>query len=346
MKRRYLATAFALTLALGVALTAQAAVAQEGPRRALVIGNTAYAALPPLPGCTASAHLVAATLRRAGFDVTERLDRSNGQMGSDLAALADAAARPPGAVVVAYVCGYAMGLDNRAFLLPASAAIERETDVLTQGVVAKSVLDAVKRSRASVGLVLLDGVAKPASSGKLSFAALASTSPADNVAVAATAMATAPPEGATPFADALAAAMAAPDVEAGALLKSLQQRLAANTAIELAVAAPSGPAWLAGGPAAAARASPSSTPSSQVSQPPALSGPVAGAFPDEARMSAADRAQIQTALLHLGYYDGRVDGIFGAETRAAIRRFQHEIAADMTGRITPSQASRLLAGGR
>jgi hypothetical protein len=344
MKRRQVAAAFVLMPALAVALTAQAAFAQERPRRALVIGNTAYAALPQLPGCTASAHLVAATLRRAGFDVTERLDRSNGHMGGDLAALADAAALQPGAVVVAYICGYAMGLDNRAFLLPVSAAIERESDVLTQGLVVKSVLDAVKRSGASAGLVLLDGVAKPASSGKLSFAALASTSPADNVAAAATAMAIAPPEGATPFADALSAAMAAPDVEAGALLKSLQQRLAANTAIELTVAAPSGPAWLAGGPAAA-RASPASTPSSQAPQP-AVSGPAAGAFPDEARMSAEDRARIQTALLHLGYYDGRVDGIFGAETRAAIRRFQHEIGADMTGQITPPQASRLLAGGR
>jgi hypothetical protein len=345
MRNRQAATAFVLMLALAAALTAQAAFAQEGPRRALVIGNTAYAALPPLPGCTASAHLVAATLRRAGFDVTERLDRSNGQMGGDLAAVADAASRQPGAVVVAYVCGYAMGLDNRAFLLPVSAAIERETDVLTQGLVAKSVLDAVKRSGASAGLVLLDGIAKPASSGRLSFAALASASPAENVAVAATAMATAPPEGATPFANALSAAMAAPDVEAGALLKALQQRLAANTAIELTVAAPSGPAWLAGGPAAA-RASPSSTPSSPAPQPPALSGTAAGAFPDEARMSAEDRTRIQTALLHLGYYDGRVDGIFGAETRAAIRRFQHEIGADMTGQITPVQASRLLAGGR
>ena len=184
MKKRQWATAFALMPALAVALTAQAASAQEGPRRALVIGNTAYTALPQLPGCTASAHLVAASLRRAGFDVTERLDRSNGQMSGDLAALADAAARQPGAIVIAYVCGYATALDNRAFLLPVSAAIERETDVLTQGLVAKSVLDTVKRSGASVGLVLLDGIAKPASSGKLSFAALASASPTDNVAVA------------------------------------------------------------------------------------------------------------------------------------------------------------------
>ena len=60
-------------------------------------------------------------------------------------------------------------------------------------------------------------------------------------------------------------------------------------------------------------------------------------------MTDADRRRIQAALLRLGYYDKQADGIFGADTRAAIRRFQHEISADMTGVITPEQSARLLA---
>ena len=63
-------------------------------------------------------------------------------------------------------------------------------------------------------------------------------------------------------------------------------------------------------------------------------------------MTEADRRRIQAALLRLGYYDRQVDGIFGADTRAAIRRFQHEIGADMTGRITSEQAGRLIADAR
>lgn len=61
-------------------------------------------------------------------------------------------------------------------------------------------------------------------------------------------------------------------------------------------------------------------------------------------MTEADRRRVQAALAVLGYYDGRIDGQFGAETRAAIRRFQHEIGANMTGHLTPEQAGRLVAG--
>ena len=44
-------------------------------------------------------------------------------------------------------------------------------------------------------------------------------------------------------------------------------------------------------------------------------------------MSEANRRQIQEALRRLDYYKGPVDGIFGTLTRAAIRRFQHEMCA-------------------
>jgi peptidoglycan hydrolase-like protein with peptidoglycan-binding domain len=51
---------------------------------------------------------------------------------------------------------------------------------------------------------------------------------------------------------------------------------------------------------------------------------------------------VQLALQRLGYYAGQVDGVFGPESLAAIRRFQHELGAEMTGRLTADQAARLL----
>jgi peptidoglycan hydrolase-like protein with peptidoglycan-binding domain len=65
-------------------------------------------------------------------------------------------------------------------------------------------------------------------------------------------------------------------------------------------------------------------------------------MPAEVNMSEVNRRQIQEALRRQSYYTGPVDGIFGPLTRAAIRRFQHEIGADTTGHLTAEEASRLV----
>jgi peptidoglycan hydrolase-like protein with peptidoglycan-binding domain len=66
-------------------------------------------------------------------------------------------------------------------------------------------------------------------------------------------------------------------------------------------------------------------------------------MPAEAAMSAADRRQVQTVLHRLGYDPGPVDGLFGPLTRAAIRRFQQSIGAELTGVITADEASLLVS---
>ena len=59
-------------------------------------------------------------------------------------------------------------------------------------------------------------------------------------------------------------------------------------------------------------------------------------------MSEANPRQIQDALRRSDYYKGPVDGIFGPLSRAAIRRFQHEIGAYATGHLTAEEANRLV----
>lgn len=304
-----------------------------GAHLALVIGNTTYTHLPPLPSCADSAKLVAAALARAGFTVTQQFDRTNGQMSGDLATLADVASHDGAGSVVIYVCGYAMTFDNRAFLLPVSAAIEHDTDVLTEGLAAKSTVDLVRRSGV-VGLVLLDAIAKPNGAAKLSFASVANPVPGQKAAFAGATLSVAPPSSASPFATALVDVLSGPNIEAGNALTSLRQRVQGKPGIELTIMSPTSEEWLMGG-ATVAPAAPQAT----------AAAPTATAFPDEAHMTDADRRQIQAALLRLGYYAGRVDGIFGGDTRAAIRRFQHEINVEMTGTIAPSEARQLLAQG-
>ena len=190
-------------------------------------------------------------LRRVGFDVTEKTDVSNGEMGAAIAAFARAIAGAPGSAAVLYVCGYALDLDSRDFLLPSSATIDRDTDALTQGLAAKSVVDAVARANPNGGLVLLDAVATPKSSAALRFDALAHV-PQHAVGFAADVTPGTPPQGATPFAAAFAASLTPPEIEVGAVLRAVATHLGSAAAATLAVAPPTAPAWLAGGPAPAA----------------------------------------------------------------------------------------------
>jgi peptidoglycan hydrolase-like protein with peptidoglycan-binding domain len=83
---------------------------------------------------------------------------------------------------------------------------------------------------------------------------------------------------------------------------------------------------------------PTAPPASTVVTPPpsSLTGVAA-----EAGMSDANRRQVQEALQRLDYYRGLVDGIFGPLTRAAMRRYQHEIGADTTGYLTKEEVNRL-----
>jgi hypothetical protein len=304
------------------------AAASQAPR-ALVIGNSTYVGLPGLPGCAASARTVSAALRRRGFAVTEKLDVSNGEMGS---AIREVAA-PGATALVLYVCGYAMDYGGHAFLLPASAQIERDTDALTQGVVAKSALTAVETSNAPAALVLLDAVAAPVppdgTAAVPHFDKLLAA-PVRTGFVAAFSDA-APPQGASAFAAAIAAALGQPVLQVGDVITAIAGRTAAP-GVALTQLTPSAPGYLVDAPV-----------------PPSASPPAAAAAPaepDEAHMTDVDRRAVQSALLRLGYYDRAADGVFGPETRAAIRRYQHEIGAPMTGEITPAQSARLVSAGR
>src|SRR3954452_19259570 len=164
---------------LGFAAPAAAAGAD---RVALVIGNSAYRTLPALAACAGSASVVSAALKRAGFAVSELTDPSNGRMGAAIGQFGDALAQVPGAQAVVYVCGYAVGFDGRVFLLPSSARLERDTDVLTRGLIARFLGTTVTGADLRGGVVLLDTVARPGA-GSLAMQAVAGSGPADSKGV-------------------------------------------------------------------------------------------------------------------------------------------------------------------
>jgi Putative peptidoglycan binding domain/Caspase domain len=335
---------------------------------ALVIGNGTYTALPPLPGCLLSAHAVSAALHNAGFTVVEHEDATSGATDAAIGEASRGLTAAPGATAFVYVCGYATALNERTFLLPTSANITRPTDVLTQGVLLRSLLEMLSRGGAGSAVVALDIVPAPGAPAALGLdGALQGTLP-DGLGSIAVTQAT-PPDGPTPLAAALVANLKAATVPAGSLLTAVQQQLSASKAVTVAaIHLPPGQAYLVGGPepAPAAPPPPTHTAASPAPAPPAPAAPPAptattseapppaepaaspsasaAALPDDAQMTDADRRRVQTALARLGYYDGQVDGIFGPDTRAAIRRFQHELHATMTGMLTAAQATRLAGG--
>ncbi|WP_376089012.1 peptidoglycan-binding protein [Roseomonas sp. CCTCC AB2023176] len=315
------------------ALCAGAAPARAA-RVALVIGNGAYDAplLSPLLGCPASARAVGAALRNLGYEVVERVDAGRGAMDAAITSFTGRLRAEEGSVAVAYVCGHVVTSGGRPFLLPAGATLARETDVLTQGVLARGLVDAATRTGARGALLALDA----GSASAPDLRALAELGAGRVVLASAT-----PPaaEGVTPLAALLQRALAGPSVPLDGLVAALR-----GGGGQVAGTAPAGVDL---GTAPTAAAPPTAAPTPVVPPPRASAPPVAmpaapaAAMPEEARMTPADRRRVQAALASLGYYAGTADGVFGAETRAAIRRFQFEIGEDRTGMLTAAQATRL-----
>jgi len=155
-----------------------------------------------------------------------------------------------------------------------------------------------------------------------------------------------PGEGATAAALALRDELAAGGATVNGVLNGMRRRLAKEAVTAQFIAATSDAALAAEPPPVVAAPPPAApAPPAAAPAPPPPAAPQ-HVMVDEDRMSDQDRRQVQIVLANIGYYSGRIDGTFGPETRAAIRRYQFEIKAELTGRLTAEQATRLVNGMR
>jgi Putative peptidoglycan binding domain/Caspase domain len=332
----------------------------EPLRIALVVSNGQYASMPPLVRCGASAATVRDALRKKGFEVMERSDLGRGEFDSAIGALARRSAASPPAFAALYYCGYALEFNGRSFVLPTSATIARDYDVLSQGIISKSLVDSLSRNTESGGFVVLDAFQTPSASAATGLARLVEQVPPSHFAVIG-ASNEGPGDG--PTVASLALRDQAVDGEAGleTFVGGMRRQLAKDTGVAAyVIAATARPAPPPSAPPPAERRDAPPSPPPAASAPPAPA-PVQPAPPpepstvaspapppprqvmaDEDQMSDQDRRLVQVKLATLGYYGGRIDGTFGPETRAAIRRYQFEIKAELTGRLTAEQATRLV----
>ena len=135
-----------------VALCSPAHAAER--RVALVIGNASYAD-KPLRNPVNDAADLAAALKRIGFEVMERKNRTADQLRGDLSDFQDKLS--PGAVGLFYFAGHGVQAGRgQNYLLPVGVTYKRERDAEAYGIEVGSVLRRMEDSGAALSLVILD----------------------------------------------------------------------------------------------------------------------------------------------------------------------------------------------
>jgi Caspase domain len=152
MNRFGFARFYGFLLAAVLLLLCQPAHAEK--RVALVLGNSAYKNAPPLPNPVNDGAMIAATLKKAGFDVVDsRSDLPALEMRRALRDFTDRARDADIALI--YYAGHGMELDGTNYLIPVDAKLERDTDVYDEALSLDRILVAAEPAK-QLRLVILD----------------------------------------------------------------------------------------------------------------------------------------------------------------------------------------------
>ena len=126
-------------------------------RVALVIGNSAYRAVPALPNPAADAKLMSDTLLSLGFFVVGGGAQVDLDKAGFDAALQEFSAQLAGAdVALFYYAGHGVETHGLNYLVPVDAHPQDEADVFTQMISTSGILDQLEKSGTRINLVLLD----------------------------------------------------------------------------------------------------------------------------------------------------------------------------------------------
>ncbi len=126
-------------------------------RVALVIGQSAYRAVPPLPNAANDAKHMAELLTSAGFAVTSAGDLSQNDMRqaiSDFAAKVSAAG--PDTVALVFYAGHGLQIDGENFLIPVDLDPKREADVPLQAVRLNDLMNTLGALHTRMRILMLD----------------------------------------------------------------------------------------------------------------------------------------------------------------------------------------------
>jgi Caspase domain len=142
-------------LAAALMLGAEAAWAES--RVALVVGQSAYRAVPALPNPANDAKAVEKLLGEAGFEVTAANDLTQTelrQLVGDFAA--KIAAKGPDTVALVFYAGHGIQVDGENYLIPVDIDPKRETDIPLQAVRLDDVLNTLTSVPTRSRIIMLD----------------------------------------------------------------------------------------------------------------------------------------------------------------------------------------------
>ena len=146
--------AAALALVLCAAALASPGFAAVPERRvALVIGNSAYTAVPPLANPQRDAKGVAAALKRLGFDVVEGYDLKMEEMTGVVREFAQKLDGAKAGLV--YYAGHGIAVGDENYLIPVDASLRSEADLDFRAVNVQLVLRQMQRDE-RVNILILD----------------------------------------------------------------------------------------------------------------------------------------------------------------------------------------------
>jgi uncharacterized caspase-like protein len=155
---------FSSALLLSASLTAflvpflaGSAAAHAESRVALVIGESAYRAVPSLPNPANDARAMSKLLTDSGFEVTTASDLSQKEFNQKVGDFtAEIAARGPDTVALVFYAGHGLQVDGENYLVPVDVDPKREADIPLQAVRLNDVLNTLNSVPTRMRILLLD----------------------------------------------------------------------------------------------------------------------------------------------------------------------------------------------
>ncbi|MDP1865917.1 MAG: caspase family protein [Bradyrhizobium sp.] len=142
-------------LAAGILLGSHAALAEN--RVALVIGQSNYRAVVPLPNPANDAKAVSQMLTESGFEVLTAADLSQNELRAKVGEFAARmAAKGPDTVALVFYAGHGLQIDGENYLVPVDVDPKRETDIPLQAVRLNDILNTLASVPSKTRILLLD----------------------------------------------------------------------------------------------------------------------------------------------------------------------------------------------